>query len=73
MTDLSLAFGAKTKTKWLFYIWNCTTSIFGGLICGIAIPLVTLKALKEIDEMDQGNESKPPNEISNQMNDLQHI
>jgi len=73
LTDLLLAFGAKTKTKWPFYVWNCTTFILGGLICCIAIPLVTLKALKEIDEMDQGNEPKPPNEISNQMNDLQHI
>ena len=76
MTDLLLAFGAKTKTKWPFYVWNCTTFFLGGLICCIAIPLVTLKALKEIDEMEQGNEPKPKPKfeislISNKMNDLQ--
>ena len=71
LTDLLLAYGAKTKKKWPFYVWNCATFVVGGIVCCIAIPLVTLKALNEIDEMDQG--PKPPNEISNQMNDLQKI
>ena len=43
----------------------------GGIVCCIAIPLVILKAMKEIDETDQ--EPKRPNEISNQMNDLKHV
>lgn len=71
LTDLLLAYGAKTKKKWPFDVWNCATFVVGGIVCCIAIPLVTLKAMKEIDEMDQ--EPKRPNEISNQMNDLKHI
>ena len=71
LTDLLLAYGAKTKKKWPFHVWSCATFVSGGIVCCITIPLVTLKAMKEIDEMDQ--DSKRPNEISNQMNDLNHI
>ena len=49
MTDLGLIFGAITKKKWPILIWNCSQFVVGTLICCTMIPLVTLKAIDEID------------------------
>ena len=50
MTDIGLIFGVITKKKWPILIWNCAQFVVGTLICCTMIPLVTLKAIKEIED-----------------------
>ena len=50
MTDIGLIFGVITKKKWPILIWNCSQFVVGTLICCTMIPLVTLKAIKEIED-----------------------
>jgi hypothetical protein len=51
-TDLFLIFGAWKKNSCAIYVW-CIAQIFflvGGIPCCIAIPLVAMKAVQEIED-----------------------
>ena len=49
LSDLIMAVGAKLDKKWTLQFWNYMQILVGGLLCCIFIPLITLKAIKEIE------------------------
>ena len=49
-TDLFLILGASKKNICAIYFWCFAQVIVGGIFCCIAIPLVAMKAVKEVED-----------------------
>jgi hypothetical protein len=54
LSDLVLVLGAWKKNIGAIYTWCVAQIFFGGLVCCILIPLVAMKAVREIKDEKEG-------------------